>query len=138
MNNILCAPRVTLRIHPWRADNSHMKSLPHARALYTAIKVLFSLLVLAFPLGNLLHPSFTLAQSDGVGLARPISVTSEFVILPVNVSDSNGNFIRGLSEKNFHVYEDNRLYGSLLSSVRKRSLVDSKSYKPGIREGLEA
>jgi len=108
MNDILCAPRMIFRIHPWRADNSHMKSFPHARALYPAIRVLFFLLVLAFPLGNLLHPSFTLAQSDGTGLQQPISVTSEFVALPVNVADSTGNFIPGLSRKNFRVYEDNR------------------------------
>jgi len=38
-----------------------------------------------------------------------ISVTSELVVLPVNVTDSNGNFVSGLTENNFHVYEEKRL-----------------------------
>lgn len=38
-----------------------------------------------------------------------ISVTSELVVLPVNVTDSNGNFVSGLTENNFQVYEEKRL-----------------------------
>jgi len=38
-----------------------------------------------------------------------ISVTSELVVLPVNVSDANGNFVAGLTENNFRVYEEKRL-----------------------------
>jgi VWFA-related protein len=38
-----------------------------------------------------------------------ISVTSELVVLPVNVIDSNGNFVSGLNENNFRVYEEKRL-----------------------------
>jgi Ca-activated chloride channel family protein len=40
---------------------------------------------------------------------RAISVTSELVVLPVNVTDTNGNFVSGLTENNFHVYEEKRL-----------------------------
>lgn len=38
-----------------------------------------------------------------------ISVTSELVVLPVSVTDGNGNFVSGLSLPNFRVYEDGRL-----------------------------
>ena len=38
-----------------------------------------------------------------------ISVTSELVVLPVNVTDANGNFVPGLTENNFHIYEEKRL-----------------------------
>ncbi len=38
-----------------------------------------------------------------------ISVTSDLVVLPVNVTDTNGNFIPGLTENNFRVYEEKRL-----------------------------
>lgn len=40
---------------------------------------------------------------------RAISVTSELVVLPVNVIDTNGNFVSGLNENNFRVYEEKRL-----------------------------
>jgi VWFA-related protein len=38
-----------------------------------------------------------------------ISVTSELVVLPVSVTDTNGNFVSGLTENNFRVYEEKRL-----------------------------
>ena len=38
-----------------------------------------------------------------------ISVTSELVVLPVNVTDTNGNFVSGLTENDFRVYEEKRL-----------------------------
>jgi VWFA-related protein len=38
-----------------------------------------------------------------------ISVTSELVVIPVNVIDTNGNFVSGLNENNFRVYEEKRL-----------------------------
>src|SRR4029077_19528222 len=37
-----------------------------------------------------------------------ISVTSELVVLPVNVIDTNGNFVSGLNENNFRVFEEKR------------------------------
>jgi VWFA-related protein len=36
-------------------------------------------------------------------------VTSELVILPVNVTNGKGTFVSGLHEDNFRVYEDNQL-----------------------------
>lgn len=38
-----------------------------------------------------------------------ISVTTELVVLPVSVTDGNGNFVSGLSAEDFRVYEDGRL-----------------------------
>ena len=38
-----------------------------------------------------------------------ISVLTELVVLPVSVTDTNGNFVSGLSLPNFRVYEDGRL-----------------------------
>lgn len=38
-----------------------------------------------------------------------ISVTSDLVVLPVNVADSSGAFVGGLRKENFRVYEDGQL-----------------------------
>ena len=38
-----------------------------------------------------------------------ISVTSNLVALPVSVTDTHGNFVSGLSEQDFHVYENGHL-----------------------------
>jgi Ca-activated chloride channel family protein len=47
--------------------------------------------------------------SSGTNESHTISVTSELVVLPVNVTDTNGNFVSGLTENNFHIYEEERL-----------------------------
>jgi Ca-activated chloride channel homolog len=38
-----------------------------------------------------------------------ISVKTELVVLPVRVTDAHGDFVSGLSQEDFHVYEDGRL-----------------------------
>jgi Ca-activated chloride channel family protein len=38
-----------------------------------------------------------------------ISVTTELVVLPVNVTDSHGGFVSGLQQQDFRVYEDGKL-----------------------------
>lgn len=38
-----------------------------------------------------------------------ISVASDLVVLPVNVTDPQGNFVSGLTKENFRVYEEKRL-----------------------------
>ena len=54
--------------------------------------------------------SFTpTSGSSGTIESHPISVTSELVVLPVNVTDTNGNFVSGLTGNNFHIYEEKRL-----------------------------
>lgn len=47
--------------------------------------------------------------ASGANESHTISVTSELVVLPVNVTDTNGNFVPGLTENDFHVYEEKRL-----------------------------
>jgi VWFA-related protein len=52
--------------------------------------------------------SFT-PTSSGTNESRAISVTSELVVIPVNVTDTSGNFVSGLTGNNFRVYEEKRL-----------------------------
>jgi Ca-activated chloride channel homolog len=47
--------------------------------------------------------------SSGTIDTHPISVTSELVVLPVNVTDTNGNFVSGLTGNDFRIYEEKRL-----------------------------
>jgi Ca-activated chloride channel family protein len=47
--------------------------------------------------------------SPGSQEPHAISVTSQLVVLPVNVTDPNGNFVSGLAENNFQVFEEKRL-----------------------------
>jgi VWFA-related protein len=47
--------------------------------------------------------------SPGVAAQSAIVSKTELVVLPVNVTDANGNSISGLSLQNFRVYEDGQL-----------------------------
>jgi len=47
-------------------------------------------------------------MSADVGDQPPISVRSNLVVLPVNVTDGQGNFIADLGKDNFRVYEEKR------------------------------
>ena len=51
------------------------------------------------------------SQSGITRRDRPIHdfVRTELVVLPVSVTDADGNFVSGLSLQNFRVYEDGRL-----------------------------
>jgi Ca-activated chloride channel family protein len=50
------------------------------------------------------------SQSPQSPLAPPtISVKSSLVVLPVRITDGNGDFVSGLSQDNFRVYDDGRL-----------------------------
>jgi Ca-activated chloride channel family protein len=64
----------------------------------------------------LLANSTSKAQSSRVTNLSPrtnesyaISVTSELVIVPVNVTDTSGNVVSGLTEDSFHVYDERQL-----------------------------
>jgi Ca-activated chloride channel family protein len=54
-----------------------------------------------------ISPATTTPSANGE--PRPISVTSELVVLPVNVTDTNGNFVAGLTESDFRVFAEKRL-----------------------------
>jgi Ca-activated chloride channel family protein len=63
-------------------------------------------------LGGILVDSRALpAQSASPGTTGPSALVAktELVVLPVSVTDSNGNFISGLSSQSFRVYENGRL-----------------------------
>jgi VWFA-related protein len=45
----------------------------------------------------------------GTNESHTISVTSELVVLPVYVTDTNGNVVSGLTENNFRIYEEKQL-----------------------------
>jgi len=87
-----------------------MKLLHHFRASFRHSHLLFAVCVFIFvgSAGN--------AQSRTPAPKSPerdepytISVTSEHVVLPVKVTDTNGNFVSGLTGDNFRVYEEKRL-----------------------------
>jgi VWFA-related protein len=45
----------------------------------------------------------------GVAAQTKIAVTTNLVLLPVNVTDARGTFVRGLARQDFRVYEDGQL-----------------------------
>lgn len=46
--------------------------------------------------------------STGATRRGQISITSELVLVPVNVTDSGGNFVSGLTQSDFRIYDNNR------------------------------
>lgn len=87
-----------------------MKPIFHLKLSTSHSNRLFSLciLFLAGSAGNAQTPPFITLSSDAP-VQHVISATSELVVLPVNVTDANGNFVAGLAENNFRVYEGKRL-----------------------------
>jgi Ca-activated chloride channel family protein len=53
--------------------------------------------------------SLATTAESGANEQRAISVISQLVVLPVKVTNTNGNFVPGLVKNNFQVYEDKRL-----------------------------
>lgn len=87
-----------------------MKYIYLLRAIALHPILLFSLCVFIFAGTTGQAQSFTpTTGSSGTNEPHTISVTSELVVLPVNVTDTNGNFVSGLPENDFHVYEEKRL-----------------------------
>jgi hypothetical protein len=82
-----------------------VKQISHLQLLRSCLNPLFSLsiLFLAGSAGNAQTSPFITLPSD-TPVQHVISVTSELVVLPVNVTDSNGNFVAGLTANNFRVY----------------------------------
>jgi len=67
----------------------------------------FLLFALSVPLKA--HTSPGAPLSNGASGQTKISVTSELVLLPVNVTDASGAFVSGLRKQDFLVYEDRNL-----------------------------
>lgn len=87
-----------------------MKLIYQFRAFPRHLNILYiaCIFILAGSTGK--AQSFTpTSGSSGTIDPHPISVTSELVVLPVNVTDTNGNFVSGLTGNNFHIYEEKRL-----------------------------
>src|SRR6202034_1081848 len=61
--------------------------------------------------GILMGPRALSAQSERPGATAPpaLIAKTELVVLPVSITDPNGNFVSGLSSQNFRVYENGRL-----------------------------
>jgi Ca-activated chloride channel family protein len=76
------------------------------------------------------------APPKGISAQAKISVTTDLVVLPVNVTDSSGAFVSGLRKENFSVYEEGRLQDDTLfaeegTPVTVGLLVDhSQSMRP--------
>jgi hypothetical protein len=54
------------------------------------------------------YPQSSQSASPAAAVPSAISVKSELVALPVRVTDSNGNFVSGLTMQDFHVFENGR------------------------------
>ena len=82
----------------------------------------------------------TSGQEAGQRESPKISVSTNLVVLPVNVTDDRGGFVAGLKKEHFRVYEDGRLQAISLfveedSPVTVGLLVDhSGSMGPKLRE----
>ena len=70
---------------------------------------LCALLFLALSVPSKAQMSSGVTQPTGTNAQTKISVTSELVLLPVNVTDASGAFVSGLGKQNFLVYEDRNL-----------------------------
>jgi Ca-activated chloride channel homolog len=65
--------------------------------------------VLFLPLTAILGQRYTpAAPSVGEGPQAKITLTSALVVLPVNVTDSNGTFVAGLKSQDFKVFENGK------------------------------
>lgn len=80
------------RTHHWRGDHGG--------------HVMLALLLMVGPICFI---GSYLVLSLERGTQATISVSTELVVLPVSVTDSQGNFVSGLAKDKFHVYEDGRL-----------------------------
>lgn len=104
---------------------------------------LLSALVVLSVLCAHLQPKSVLARSR-VPEQTTIRVTTNLVVLPVNVTDSNGAFVAGLQKQNFRVYEDAKLQNITLfaeedTPVTVGLLVDhSRSMGPKLPDVITA
>lgn len=115
------------------ANNGHRREY---RSKHTAVLLLF---LASLTLTAICPPFVT-----GTGEQARISVTTELVVLPVSVTDSNGAFVSGLQVENFRVLEDGRpqqisLFADENNPVTVGLLVDrSRSMGPKLPGVAEA
>lgn len=106
------------------------------RSIYTAVTLPL--------LGSLLFAAICPAFVTGTGEQARISVTTELVVIPVSVTDANGNFVSDLQMENFRVLEDGRrqkitLFADENNPVTVGLLVDrSRSMGPKLPAVAEA
>jgi Ca-activated chloride channel homolog len=62
-----------------------------------------------FLVGSLLIDSRVLPAQSAAPGPSPLVAKTELVVLPVSVTDSDGNFVSGLSSRSFRVYDNGRL-----------------------------
>jgi len=74
------------------------------RSLYLSITLLFFCSTSTYSQS----PPLPSASPSAPGQSRLFAKT-ELVVLPVSVTDADGNFVSGLSQQDFHVYEDGHL-----------------------------
>jgi Ca-activated chloride channel homolog len=86
--------------------NSRLRTNGFEVCLYSFLCAIF-FVALSVPLRA--PPSLSVTQPAGTNTQTKISVTSDLVLLPVNVTDTSGAFVSGLGKQNFLVYEDNNL-----------------------------
>lgn len=87
-----------------------MKPIYQFRPFPRHFNILYIACVFTFAVSTGKAQSFAPGSVSPVAIdSRPISVTSELVVLPVNVTDTNGNFVSGLTGNDFHIYEEKRL-----------------------------
>ena len=87
-----------------------MRLIYYFRASTSHLNILFTACVLILVGSTAKAQSLpTTTLSSGTNEQHAISVTAELVVLPVSVTDANGNFVSGLAENNFSVYEEKRL-----------------------------
>jgi Ca-activated chloride channel homolog len=86
-----------------------MKANPQFDAAGSSRIRLFVLLVCGIAISGLLARSAPAPNSSGDDRRGQISVVSELVVVPVNVTDTNGDFVPGLKQDNFRIYEGDRL-----------------------------
>ena len=87
-----------------------MKLIPHCGSS-TRYSNRFLLLYVFFLAGYVCNAQSSVATAWASGGDNPyaISVTSQLVVVPVNVTDDKGSFVSGLTEKNFSLYEGKQL-----------------------------
>jgi Ca-activated chloride channel homolog len=84
-----------------------MRSQHQLRPFEVHLKKLFVFLLWLLPIAMILGQRSTPAfPAAGLAAQAKITLTSALVVLPVNVTDSNGTFIPGLKAQNFKVFED--------------------------------